>query len=655
MGPTKRDKQDKLKSQSLIDSERSVQSGGSSQQQQSSSSMITSSSTSSSSTSRKMQTASSSSSKMVMSGSDGGGLDQKISEIKSGGETSESVQQLGQRLSESKQTGQIASKQIENIIQEIKYIASDTADSTKRISTVQQSSDSTRSDKELHEALTNFDKVANATVSDIQQGATKISASDIASSETSVHKSASSSKASQSSATSASAIQKSQIMSSEKITSESSSSRAEQHSTSKTMKSSHTSSSSSSFAKKDSSTFLLDSSNIQMLQKSDANQKDSAVAQVKDSGNHSVLQTHQFHTDGGPAVGGGGRNFSDSQSYSFSEKNAPTTEVTYDSAGNKITSTTSSSSATHGFTSASFHSSGGGGGGGDSQLQPTSGAQTTRVSGNVVQDGHYTTSSSSASKSYSSSKQESSSSNTMNVSSVSQKDAVIDSTALENYKIQDSASQTNMLTKNASAHTIVSLSSANDSMANTIQSTQLVTEMNQDVSSKSQQHADSTKTYESSSHFESMDESNRSRKHVTDFYEQRESNSSILKRKIYDEKVKRLSLIDERVVPRDVVIQDIEDDVTNVTKTSFEAKLFNPKTKRWELVDQKTILEKDITVAIPAEIVHELEVERPELANITTTIQLTKVRPLCLKLTIIYNNPHLLRRFMTPRLNNGRQ
>lgn len=213
MGPTKRDKQDKLKSQSFIDSERSVQTGGSSQQQQSSSSMITSSSTSSS---RKMQTASSSSSKMVMGGSDDGGLDQKISEIKSSGATSESVQQQGQRLSETKQAGQIESKQIENIIQEIKYIASDTADSTKRISTVQQSSDSTRSDKELHEALTNFDKVANATVSDIKQGATKTSASEIASFETSVHKSASSSKVSQSSATSASAIQKSQITNSEK-------------------------------------------------------------------------------------------------------------------------------------------------------------------------------------------------------------------------------------------------------------------------------------------------------------------------------------------------------------------------------------------------------------------------------------------------------
>lgn len=245
MGPTKRDKQDKLKSQSLIDSEKSLQTVGSSQQQQSSSSMITSSSTSSSSSSsRKMQTASSSS-KIVMGGS---GADQKISEFKTSGGASESVQQ-GQRLSESKQAGQIESKQIENIIQEIKYIASDTADSTKRISTVQQSSDSTRSDKELHEALTNFDKVANATVSDIQQGATKTSASEIAnvSFDTSVHKSsASSSKVAQSSSSSAtsSAIQKSQIMNSEKTISESSSSRAEQHSSSKTMKSSHSSSSS---------------------------------------------------------------------------------------------------------------------------------------------------------------------------------------------------------------------------------------------------------------------------------------------------------------------------------------------------------------------------------------------------------------------------
>lgn len=209
------------------------------------------------------------------------------------------------------------------------------------------------------------------------------------------------------------------------------------------------------------------------------------------------------------------------------------------------------------------------------------------------------------------------------------KSSVIDSTSLENYKIQDSSQNVggNMLTKDVSAHTITSLSSAHDSLGNTIQSSQLATESIQDTSSHQKQHAETTKTYESSSHFEKMDEKSSSRKKVTDYYEQRESNAAILKRKTYDEKVRRLNLIDQKIVPKDVIIQDIEDDVTNVTKTSFEAKLFNPKTKRWELVDQKTILEKDITVAIPEEIVHELEVERPELANITTTIQLTKVCP----------------------------
>lgn len=647
MGIKKRDERDKLKSQSLIDSEKSSRSvaGGTGQsvagiagttvttdvQQQGSSSMYTTSSSSSSS--NKMQAASSSStSKSVIEQVVSGAHDksQKMNETKSTSDTSaKDSQQSGQMFSESNQAAKIGSKQIENIIQEIKYIASDTVDSTKRISSVKKISDSSKSDKELREALTNFDEVAKATISDIQGSTISQTGENVSAS--SVQNSMSSSKMVQTSnvsstLNSSSAIKNHQSsMSSANMTSDHSSSSAQKHS-SNVVKSSNVVSSSSSSKMQSSSTskstvgsttFLSDSSDIKML-KSDANLKDTKLitgGQLRDGRNHSIRQqSSTFHTDGD-----GGKRYSDSQSYSMAEKNAPTTEVTYDSAGNKITSTKSSSNSAQGFTTSTFQSSGDTyvGSSGENMIQSSS---TAHDANHVVSSSSAYTSSSADQKTSSSTIKTSSTQSDRNT-----KGTVIDSTSLENYKIQDATQQAaNMLTKDVSAHTITSLSSLHDSLGNTIQSTHLITESGQDVSSQQKQQTESMKTYENSSHFEQMDERSSSRKKVTDFYEQRESNASILTRKTYDEKDKRLSLIDQTIVPKDVIIQGIEDDVTNVTRTSFEAKLFNPKSKRWELVDQKTILEKDITVSIPEEIVHELEVERPDLANITTTIQLTK-------------------------------
>lgn len=326
MGIKKRDERDKLKSQNLIDSEKTVHfaPGGTANQsvtgtttdvqQQGSSTMYTSSSTSSSSS--KMQSASSSStSKSVIehvAASGAHDMSQKMSESKSStsGGTSVKESQQGHKFSEST-NAQIGSKQIDNIIQEIKYIASDTVDSTKRISSVQKVSDSSKSDKELREALTDFDAVAKATISDIQ-GSTKSHTSENMS-VSSVQKSMSSSKMVQSSSTSStvssSAIkqhQSSTMSSSEKMISDQSSSSA-QHSSSSTMKSSNASSSktqSSSTSKSvlDSSTFQSDSADIKMLQ-SDSNLKDMKLTvggQLRDlGGDHSILQqSSTYHVDG---------------------------------------------------------------------------------------------------------------------------------------------------------------------------------------------------------------------------------------------------------------------------------------------------------------------------------------------------------------------
>ena len=198
---------------------------------------------------------------------------------------------------------------------------------------------------------------------------------------------------------------------------------------------------------------------------------------------------------------------------------------------------------------------------------------------------------------------------------------IIDSVSLENFKHDDQRSH--QLMRNESAQTVNSVTSNTDSIGNTIQSHNLVTEVmdNSNLSSLVDYQA-TTKSYQSSSHKESMEESSKSKKRVTDFYEQREAKGSILKKKVFDEKVKRLNLIDEKVVQNDEIITELEDDVTNVTKTSYITKIFNPKLNKWELVDQKSFMEKD--VSIPEEIVKELEVDRPDLANVTTTVQVTK-------------------------------
>uniref|UniRef100_A0A182URJ9 Titin n=1 Tax=Anopheles merus TaxID=30066 RepID=A0A182URJ9_ANOME len=725
MGLNNRDKQTKLKTQSLLDSERAGQQTvttvtvdhGTVAMPLESMATVSSSTANNSSSFQQSSSASSSTTSKVQSSA----VESTVQRKSSDGRVISEVREQGSKKDgpkfstvSSMRSEANRAKQIDSFIEEIHHIASDTIGSTALIGapagmelpagTVTQKTvllsggESARKQSYVSESVGDGHTTLQSSVSgDASQqvistiGPSKIEISKMALDSSAVS-SSSTSKVMQSSSSAITKKEQQQssslssssqsAMSSEKNVSESSAISSSHKSESKQSKSSHTTSSSSS----SSSTSKLMSSDQSKAQSvsetfqssahgtSDSAQSGRQTDTLSMNGGRQSLSTVQsshlpdhstYDQKSFQLVDGDGktRQQHDSQSYSMAQSQAPTTKIVYDSAGNQITSTSSSYQAAQGYSTSSFQSSDGvdlsksakDSSAGTAKLRQAANNQnqvlydtagnriTTTGSSSYQAAQGYSSSSfqsseamdSKSSNDYMSStststKQSHNVSTSKGMTSSSAKDSIIDSTTLDNYSVQLHDSSTgqqhsnNMLMKTESAHTVASLSSAHDALASTIQSTQLITESASEAQQR-QQHSESTKTYETSSHYAQMDEESRSRRKTSEYREQRESNAAILKRKIYDEHGRRLNLIDEKIVPKDIVTADLQDDVTNVTKTSFEAKLFNPKLKRWELVDQKTILEKDITTDIPVEIVQELEVERPELANITTTIQMTKV------------------------------
>lgn len=725
MGLNNRDKQAKLKTQSLLDSERAGQQTvttvtvdhGTVAMPLESMATVSSSTANNSSSFQHSSSSSSSTTSKVQSSA----VESTVQRKSSDGRVISEVREQGSKKDgpkfstvSSMRSEANRAKQIDSFIEEIHHIASDTIGSTALIGapagmelpagTVTQKTvllsggESARKQSYVSESVGGGHTTLQSSVSgDASQqvistiGPSKIEISKMAldssavssSSTSKVMQSSSSAITKQEQQQSSSLSSSSQsAMRSEKNVSESSAISSSHKSESKQSKSSHTTSSSSS----SSSTSKLMSSAQSKAQSvsetfqssahgtSDSAQSGRQTDTLSMNGGRQSLSTVQsshlpdhstYDQKSFQLVDGDGktRQQHDSQSYSMAQSQAPTTKIVYDSAGNQITSTSSSYQAAQGYSTSSFQSSDGvdlsksakDSSAGTAKLRQTANNQnqvlydtagnriTTTGSSSYQAAQGYSSSSfqsseamdSKSSNDYMSStststKQSHNVSTSKGMTSSSAKDSIIDSTTLDNYSVQLHDSSTgqqhsnNMLMKTESAHIVASLSSAHDALASTIQSTQLITESASEAQQR-QQHSESTKTYETSSHYAQMDEESRSRRKTSEYREQRESNAAILKRKIYDEHGRRLNLIDEKIVPKDIVTADLQDDVTNVTKTSFEAKLFNPKLKRWELVDQKTILEKDITTDIPVEIVQELEVERPELANITTTIQMTKV------------------------------
>lgn len=102
--------------------------------------------------------------------------------------------------------------------------------------------------------------------------------------------------------------------------------------------------------------------------------------------------------------------------------------------------------------------------------------------------------------------------------------------------------------------------------------------------------------------------------------------TTIYKRKVFDQKTGRWKVVDEKIIKNKntpETIPEIIDDVTNITTTTYTTKIYDTKTGTWKIVDEKSFVDKETYV--PTDIVHEIEKDHADVANITTTTEITKV------------------------------
>lgn len=102
--------------------------------------------------------------------------------------------------------------------------------------------------------------------------------------------------------------------------------------------------------------------------------------------------------------------------------------------------------------------------------------------------------------------------------------------------------------------------------------------------------------------------------------------TTIFKRKVYDSRSGQWNVVDEKVYkdrqPFES-IPELSDDVTNTTTTTYTTKVYDTKTGKWTVVDEQKFVDRDTRV--PTEIVQEIEKDHADVANITTTTEITKV------------------------------
>lgn len=103
------------------------------------------------------------------------------------------------------------------------------------------------------------------------------------------------------------------------------------------------------------------------------------------------------------------------------------------------------------------------------------------------------------------------------------------------------------------------------------------------------------------------------------------------KRKLYDEFSKQWRIVDEKVVSSDDatritgIPEMIENDMTNMTTTTYTTKVYDTKTGKWTIVEEKSFVDSE-PVNVTQDIKREIERDQPDLANIITTTETTKVR-----------------------------
>lgn len=121
------------------------------------------------------------------------------------------------------------------------------------------------------------------------------------------------------------------------------------------------------------------------------------------------------------------------------------------------------------------------------------------------------------------------------------------------------------------------------------------------------------------------------------------SYTTIYKRKIFDARTRQWKVVDEKVFkdrrPHDTIPEYPIDDTTNRTTTTYTTKVYDTKTGTWKVVDEQSFTDTD--TFIPKDIVQEIERDHPDLANITTTTEITKVslrfKRLCFKIVVFFD------------------
>lgn len=106
---------------------------------------------------------------------------------------------------------------------------------------------------------------------------------------------------------------------------------------------------------------------------------------------------------------------------------------------------------------------------------------------------------------------------------------------------------------------------------------------------------------------------------------------TIYKKKVFDQKTGKWKVVDEKIIKNQNKnektdmgnFSNIIDDVTNVTTTTYTTKMFDSKDGKWKVVDEKSFV--DEKVSLPTDIVVELEKDKTDVANITTTTEILKV------------------------------
>lgn len=112
-------------------------------------------------------------------------------------------------------------------------------------------------------------------------------------------------------------------------------------------------------------------------------------------------------------------------------------------------------------------------------------------------------------------------------------------------------------------------------------------------------------------------------------YVSKESDGTVTttyKKKMFDRRSGKWRVVEEKVYNNAHVndhIPEMIDDVTNQTTTTYSTKVFDSKTGVWNVVDEKSF--SDSKTFVPRDIVEEIERDHADVANITTTTEITKV------------------------------